>query len=67
MLALLHGYEGITPKVMKVFVVILIPKPFENLLYSQQFQPSSWLRIALMHLAETLRPTALPHGRALHL
>ena len=33
-------------------------------------QPSTWLRISSLHLAETLRPTALPHGsafRALHL
>ena len=34
---------------------------------SQEIQPSTWLRIASLHLAETLRPTALPHGSALHL
>ena len=34
---------------------------------SQEIQPSAWLRIALLHLAETLRPTALPHDSALHL
>ena len=34
---------------------------------SQETQPSTWLRIASLHLAETLRPTALPHGSALHL
>ena len=27
---------------------------------SQETQPSTWLRIASLHLAETLRPTALP-------
>ena len=30
MLVLLHAYEGITRKVKKVFVVILIPKPSFN-------------------------------------
>ena len=34
---------------------------------SQEIQPSTWLRIASLHLAETLRPTALPHGSAPHL
>ena len=34
---------------------------------SQEIQPSTWLRIASLHLAETLRPAALPHGSALHL
>ena len=34
---------------------------------SQEIQPSTWLWIASLHLAETLRPTALPHGSALHL
>ena len=34
---------------------------------SPQIQPSTWLRIASLHLAETSRPTALPHGSALHL
>ena len=34
---------------------------------SQEIQPSTWMRIASLHLAENLRPTALPHGSALHL
>ena len=34
---------------------------------SQEMQPSTWLRIASLHLAETLRPTALPHDSTLHL
>ena len=34
---------------------------------SQEIQPSMWLRIASLNLAEPLRPTALPHGSALHL
>ena len=34
---------------------------------STEIQPSTLLRIASLHLAETLRPTALPHGSAHHL
>ena len=34
---------------------------------SQKIQPSTWRRIASLHLAEPLRQTALPHGSALHL
>ena len=34
---------------------------------SAEIQPSTWLRIASLHLAKTLRPAALPHGSALHL
>ena len=33
---------------------------------SQEIQTSTWLWIASLHLAGTLRPTALPHGSALH-
>ena len=32
---------------------------------SQEIQLSTWLRIASLHLAEPLRPTALPHGSVL--
>ena len=34
---------------------------------SQEIQPSTWRRISSLHLAETLKPTELLHGNALHL
>ena len=79
MLVLLYGYGRMvcTDTKIKKFFIVLIPKPF--LKFSDKLIGkgcpttgvlSMWnemQRIASLHLAETLRPTALPHDSALHL
>ena len=80
MLALLYGYGRMVctgTKIHNSFIVVVIPKPF--LKFSDKLIGkgcpttrvlSMWNeieRIASLHLAETLRPTALPHDSALHL
>ena len=64
-------------KKQKIIIVVLIPKPlckFPDQLIGKRCPTmgvlSMWnekQRIASLHLAETLRPTALPHDSALHL
>ena len=64
-------------KIKNFFIVVLIPKPFLKFLDKLIGKGcptagvlSMWneiQRIASLHLAETLRPTALPHDSALHL
>ena len=68
----LYGYEN-----KEFFIVVLIPKPFVKFpdkLIGKGCPTTGVLsmwnelqRIASLHLAETLRPTALPHDSALHL
>ena len=64
-------------KIKNFFIVVLIPKPFlkfPDKLIGKGCPTTGVLsmwnekpRIASLHLAETLRPTALPHDSALHL
>ena len=64
-------------KIKNFFIVVLIPKPFlkfPDKLIGKGCPTTEVLsmwngieRIASLHLAETLRPTALPHDSALHL
>ena len=79
-LVLLHGYGRMVctgTKIKNFFIVVLIPKPFfkfPDKLIGKGCTTTGVLsmwneiqRIASLHLAETLRPTALPHDSALHL
>ena len=64
-------------KIKKFFIVVLIPKSFlkfPDMLIGKGCLTTRVLsmlneiqRIASLHLAETLRPTALPHDSPLHL
>ena len=78
MLVLLYGYGRMVytgTKICNFFIVVLIPKPFlkfPDKLIGKGCPTtgvlSTWdeiQRIASLHLAETLRPTALPHDLSL--
>ena len=80
MLVLPYGYGRMVctgTKIKNFFSVVLIPKPFlksPDKLIGKGCPTTGVLsiwnekqRIASLHLAETLRPTALPHDSALHL